>query len=368
MVAKEVVSYVQQLKANGYSMQAIRQNLLQAGYREKDVNAALRASAGGGIKFVPQHHVKAIVAGSAAGLLVLILLMIIIIPTRPSFSLETSIQNNEVVAGERISFSSNFDFKKEPKEDIVMEYEIIAPETLDLISTSKESIDVTSFATSKVNVPSDLTPGRYLMRTTASASGFQATDAFSFRVVVPQNTGTTTTPSVPTTNDPVIDFQEPETLSCNDLDPCTDDSVVNGVCVYKEKPVCCGDYVCDFELGESSNTCSRDCAARPKAKKSEDIIQDALDTADSDKGRAVSLCQTLAQVSDADQCYDGVARGSGDSEICGGVKDSRTKDSCYLFFAINKDEFDVCPEVEDSTLQSSCYSFKNLHQIQQASS
>lgn len=360
MVAKEVVAYVQRLRSQGYNEATIRKNLIASGYGAFEAEQALSAVSRPGLR--PKRNWIPILAGAGAGLGIVILLVVLLIPSGPAFILKTRPLNVEVRAGGDISFFNNIQYERDVDEGIDLVHELVAP-TGNLLVTITEQISAVSQAQSSFAVPDDVQPGRYVIRTTATAGKTESTSSFSFKVLPKiQPVQPTTQLDLDGTEPDVT--QQPQ-IECNDFDPCTEDNMVDGNCVFNQLPVCCGDYVCDFDMGETTATCSRDCAAQPAAKTSADIIQEAEEKAESDPGTAEVLCGTLALSSDADQCYNSVARIASRSSTCREISDSRIKDSCLLFFAINKDEFNVCTDINDPNLQSSCYSFKNLYEIQQ---
>lgn len=362
MVPREVIAYVQRLRDNGYSAQAIRQNLVSSGYTPHEADQALLSV------FKPTvmqpRNWKPLAAGGIAGFLVIVLLTVILLPSSPAFSVKSQPASAEVRAGSTLSFSEFLVYEDElDTDELEITHELVAPATGNMLLSVEQRAPVKSSVSSKLELPDDLQPGRYVVRTIITADGHTAESSFSFRVLP-----AATKPQTPTT--PIVSEgnetpTEPVTQDCNDFDPCTDDSFTDGKCVFTMRPVCCGDYLCNSDLGETTVTCPRDCAAQPEAKSTEEILGDAEQLASSDAERAQLLCGTLAQISDADDCYDSVARISSKSEVCGKIVEGKPRDSCYLYFAINKNEYTVCTSISDPNLQSSCYAFKNLNQLEQ---
>ncbi|MBI4145254.1 hypothetical protein HY493_03535 [Candidatus Woesearchaeota archaeon] len=364
MVSQEVMTYVQRLRSMGYAPQAIRQNLLQAGYSVQEADAALAVSPVAAR--AARHDWRPLLFGGIAGVAVIVVLIILLLPSGIKVTLTTQPQQLEVRAGGAITFSDALSLDGDA-ETITLIHELVAPETGNIIDTVEETIPATSDSvrtTSRVTIPSDVAPGRYLVRTTARADGAEAEASFSFKIVpapvVSSLEPPSSTPLIPTTP------EAPAQTECNDFDPCTEDTIKDGECVFESMQVCCGDYVCDVNAGETSGSCARDCAAPAEAKSTQTILDEAQDIAVSDVERAKLMCGTLAQRSDADTCYDTVARTSGQSSACLEIGTGKTRDSCLLYFAIQKDEFSVCAKIDDPTAQSSCYSFKNLNELSQA--
>ncbi len=359
MPTPEVIASIQRMHLQGISSAQIHQSLIASGYQPADADRALRVAGLRRTSWFP------IVAGISGGVAVIIIILIIS-NIGPAFTMKTVPQAVEARAGASISFGESFTFERSiDADEMVLRHELIAPATGNLILQLEQRVDITDYATSKVSLPDDLQPGRYLIKTIADADGHTAEASFSFKVLPSQTKrvyqsapSTSSIPDLTSTTTPTASTQ------CNDFDACTTDRGENGVCVFEPMPVCCGDYVCDYDKGETTSTCSRDCATAPIAKPSGEIVAEAEEIASSDAGRAELLCGTLAQTADADQCYDLVARKIARSETCGSIITDTTRDSCYLSFAINNKQFDVCASITNPNLQSSCYSFKNLAELQ----
>ncbi len=354
MPAPEVISYVQRLRSQGYSSQQIRAQLITSGVSPIDADSAISS------------RKNLVIISGISCVAVLIVAIIIISNIGPAFTLKTLPASVEVKPGGSLSFSDQFVFERDVGQEISLRHELVAPATGNSILSSEQIVDALPQASSKIKIPETLPPGRYVIKTTADAEGHTAESSFSFKViagkpiVLPVAAAVSAqAPVIQETYVPPVVVQE-----CNDFDPCTNDKTVDGACVFELMAVCCGDYVCDSDKGETTSTCSRDCATPLETKSTVEIITEAQQLAPTDSQRAALLCGTLAQKTDADQCYDFVARDAGLSTICSSIADDKPRDSCYLYFAINKKEFDVCTSIANPNLQSSCYSFKNLAELQ----
>lgn len=361
MPAPEVIASIQRMRAQGNSPAGIHQRLVAAGYSAVDADRALNAAGVRRVAWFP------LMAGIGGGLAVIIVVILIVNNIGPAFTMKTLPQAVEARAGSSISFGESFIFERSiDVAELVLRHELIAPATGNLILQVEQRVELAERATSKVRLPEDLQPGRYVIKTVADADGHTAEASFSFKVLPAQAKPAYQSSSVAAA--PVTSLPEAlppvPTSACNDFDACTIDRAESGACVFEPMPVCCGDYVCDDDKGETTSTCSRDCAPAPIAKTSGEIVAEAEDIATSDAARAELLCGTLAQTADADQCYDLVARKTTQSATCARITADTTRDSCYLSFAINNKQFDVCTSITNPNLQSSCYSFKNLAELQ----
>lgn len=353
MPAPEVTAYVQRLRAAGYTSGQVRDALIASG-----IAPAEAAKVAGTSKWI------LFAAGGAGGAFVLVVLLLALL-SGSAFTITTQTGVSEVNAGAVLTFSDSFAFERDVGNSITLTHELVAPATGNVIVTTTQVVSAVQTAKSTVKVPADIAPGRYLVHTIAEADGHTAESSFAVKIVAPK-TATPTYPTPSATSSTPATSPPPVTqTSCDDFDACTTDTVKDGQCTHALLPVCCGDYVCDSDHGETTGNCARDCAPLPETRTSVEIIADAEETATSNVASAEQLCATLAQVSDADQCYDTVARKALASQTCTKIGMDKQRDSCLLYFAINQKEFSVCDRMTNPTLQASCYSFKNLAGISQ---
>lgn len=354
MPAPEVTAYVQRLRAAGYTSGQIRDALIRSG-----IAPAEAAKAAGTSKWL------LFAAGGAGGAFVLVVLLLALL-SGPSFTITTQTGAAEITAGSTLTFSDTFSFERDVGPSITLTHELVAPTTGNVVATTTQVVNAIQTAKSTVKVPADIPPGRYIVRTTAEADGHTAESSFAVKIVpksAPAPTYTSTPSEMETSPSPA-----PTTpASCDDFDSCTVDTIKDSQCTHTLMPVCCGDYVCDSDNGETTGNCARDCAPLPESKTSAEIIADAESIAGYNVASAEQSCATLAQVTDADQCYDTVARKALSSSTCIKIGMDKQRDSCLLYFAINQKEFSVCEQMTNPNLQASCYSFRNLAGLSQES-
>jgi hypothetical protein len=153
--------------------------------------------------------------------------------------------------------------------------------------------------------------------------------------------------------------------SCNDYDICTRDTCVSGVCQHTAISPCCGDFIC--EEGETSTGCPQDCAAQtPKSSKTAaEIIEEAIAKAATDPEGAALMCYQLTSVTDADECFPGVADAANETAICAQVTDDRKRDSCYMNKLLENADLSVCEKITNQIVQRTCYSLVNIRAQEQ---
>lgn len=149
-------------------------------------------------------------------------------------------------------------------------------------------------------------------------------------------------------------------LECNDYSPCTIDICKNGECVFTPIEPCCGDRTCD--RGETEQSCPQDCQEAPIGRDTayETVTNQALSIAKTRPNDAVSLCKSLPQNKDVDDCLTEIVSKSKNEKICFSMISRNNKDSCLVDIVVRTNKFALCDQIEDRWLKSSCYSYRNL--------
>jgi hypothetical protein len=147
--------------------------------------------------------------------------------------------------------------------------------------------------------------------------------------------------------------------SCDDNDPCTEDSCEQGQCKHLSIIPCCGDGIC--QVGEE---CASDCDEESLSLTPFQVIERAALLAKDDAASAALMCDTIAYEDDRSVCFDRIARISKKSTLCERVT-GRLQSSCYMDFAMNGD-YSVCSKIENKYLRSSCEGLASLERQNQA--
>ena len=148
-------------------------------------------------------------------------------------------------------------------------------------------------------------------------------------------------------------------ISCDDLDPCTVDACVNGICASTKKSFCCGNNFCEDTYGETVLNCPNDC--REKTKTVFDIKQDAASLASSNPDAAAKTC---LQLSDPDGCLFELYSSTKNRDFCRAILDFSFQSNCYLDYAMSKKDFTVCNLIRNEFSQRNCFSMKQIEEMQ----
>jgi len=360
MVQQSLTEYVNKLLKSGYDVGTIRTTLINSGYSPTEVNQAL-SYAKTGPKRQISLNLKILIIG-AISLILLILIILgavwLLTPEPKEIRIVTSPVKTEAYPGDTISFLVELTSDVERVEPVLLTYELVDLKEEKTVLTKQDRLEIgrKRSLTIPINLPSDINPGTYEIKTILSYKLGTKQTRFNFDVIeAPES-------EIPQ-EEYVEDFEEefeeeePEKVecptSCDDFNPCTTDFCEKGLCKHTPILPCCGNGIC--EEGESVLNCADDCSKTKKTP--QEIIQQAKTVAAADPEAAAMLCNKLIRQNDIDLCFSEVAQTSGKSVICENIQTQENKDTCYMEFAIDGD-YSVCPKVLNSYLSKSCNSLK----------
>ena len=218
-----------------------------------------------------------------------------------------------------------------------------------IVNSKQESIAIQTRTSvkSQMVIPASSRAGRYRLKTTAYYDSKTADAFFMFDVK----------------GDSEVIDQCP--ASCDDSNVCTEDYCnENYKCAHDVLVPCCGNNKC--ETGETSDSCSADCAAPVDVIPDGDqeynlaeINQIAQDMAFKNPSSAKEFCDGLAKEIHRDSCYTEVAKTSKNSNYCEYVVSDSRRDNCYTDFALNGD-YSVCEKIMNKWLKDSCLALAQI--------
>ena len=353
MVDNNLISYVKQQRAAGYTDDQIRQAMISYGYNPDGVEEALKAGKGG-------VNIPVVPIAIGAGVILIIIVIIFMFSGREEerlLDLKTSSLIDEITAGEIVSFNVELiNMGTGKRYDTILTHEVI-DNSGKVINSKQETlaVETRTSSTSNIVVPSTASSGEYKLMTTADYDSKTVVSFFMFNVVVEEVEE----------EEEEVEMQCP--ARCDDYDDCTRDicdETTGYRCAQYPITPCCGNDVC--EIGEDYAICSLDCAVPLEDEEEEeeeevkelsvrDIISTSKDYAAEDPAKAVGFCNGLGKEHHRDSCYNAVAEETDASDYCSKILSETSRDNCYTNFALAGD-YSVCEKLINKYLKASCIS------------
>lgn len=330
MVQRALLTYIQNLRKQGYSEQTIRNTLLRAGYTTSQIQEALAAA--------HPHLPKPLLIGAAilVGLIIIVGTVLLLLPEpQQPLTMTLNTYTTQTQPGGQFVVTAQIT-NPGRAQDALVDAQVTGPRTIP-VPTQSITVRERAGVPLTVNIPSDAPSGQYSLQVTLAYNGQQITRTQRFQVQArPQQVQPTPVPE---------DTLRTCPRGCDDLNPCTEDRCENGECTHTPITPCCGNGIC--ETGEEQ---CPDCARE----------QDVEQLARANPQEALSLCE---QSDTQDICIKTVATTTNNKQLCERVQDPQHKDMCYMHFAYEND-FTVCELIQNKYTKNSCYTLKNLQQYQ----
>ncbi|MEM4264049.1 MAG: hypothetical protein QW666_04120 [Candidatus Woesearchaeota archaeon] len=358
MVQESLTEYINKLLKTGYSVETIRNTLINAGYSPLEVNQA--------ISYVQKAAVptKAIhITGKTAVLILstLIILILLILGAIKFFAPETKtiqmtvfLAKTELYPGETLSFIIDLTSGESRESSTLLTYALINRRTGATLAIKQDSFSMAEKKSiiGEMNLPADAQPGDYFLQVTLSYEGRTTQNNFDFKISAKPTTAITGPAPIEE------EFVAECPTTCDDYNKCTTDYCEKGICRHSPIMPCCGNGFC--ESGENKLNCIDDCAERTGTP--EEIIAQARLVAKTNAENAAILCTTITRQSLADDCFSQIASSSGKSALCENIQDAENKDRCYISFALDGD-FSICNLIKNKYMSNACYSLQKTEQL-----
>ncbi|MEK6857419.1 MAG: hypothetical protein AABX39_02410 [Nanoarchaeota archaeon] len=348
MVSSSIVEYIKKYSSQ-YSKESLRSYLIEQGYSTSDVDQAFSVAIG---KNKLNLKTFAIVLG-------IIIVFLLIVYVSIGFISRNELKFNLLV-------SVNTEFERETSQAItittystseesingLINVNIFDPQNKEIFSKEffvsfdkEENFDV------ELSLGKNSLLGRYKTKVSLTVEEKKLEKEVSFVVKEksPDRPRQTVTP-ISTSKCPI---------SCDDLDPCSTDACVNGLCSSMKKSPCCGNNNCEDSLGETVLNCPNDCRAQ-KTKTVFEIKQDAILLASSNPDLAATTC---LQLSNPDSCIFELYESTRNQDFCRAIVDISFQSNCYLDYALRKKDFSVCNSIREEYSQRNCFSMKQLGEM-----
>lgn len=352
MVQESLVEYCRQLLAQGYDAETIRTTLVNAGYSKFDANDALRA-AGANVSSGVRLSGKTLlfVFGGLLALALIVWLVLLFTGPEPTpLGVSTSLLSAQVGSGEEVVINVDISNPDDRKVSASLEVTVSGPAGVVDIRSESLQLDSSRRVPVRILIPEGSPDGQYVVDAVLSYGPLTVRSSSSFTVrseIVQAPVGVVDVPV-----EEAIDVSLTCPASCDDLQFCTRDSCVAGVCVNEPIVPCCGNGVC--EAGEEG-VCSVDCSPQTSPQT---IIEEAVGLAVANTQGAVQKCLSLGQQFYVDSCLNDVASAANSKSVCEQISSSESRDACLISFAY-KGDFSVCAQIQDVYLRSSCESLED---------
>ena len=189
MVQSSLVSYIQQQMSAGYSIVAIREHLINSGYQPEVVDEAVQSL------YSSQRHPihtlnKTLIISSSlifVGLIVLTASIYLLVGSSKGTQelLDVKIEGitESPNAGDRYQFKVNLlNMGSKNRYDVRLRHELLEGGTVLNVEEETVAVETKIERITTVTLPGSLSPGSYMLRTTAMYSGQKAVASLSLRV------------------------------------------------------------------------------------------------------------------------------------------------------------------------------------------
>jgi hypothetical protein len=390
MVDQTLLKYIVKNLSAGYSMQEIKNFLIQNGYDERVIEECQNYLCSSNLNQhydARQHkkHIIPLVVISCVfiAIIAFIFATVFLEPTEllSGLNVDVVLEKQSFTQDEIISFTRHIQNTGQSEEmDVEMTYTVKDARGNEIYSTLESTtIETDSSEQIVLDLPR-LEQGTYFLHATASFDGGNKTKTTTF-AILNQTTPVTAKGNcfdgVRNQNEEGIDCGgpcKPCIKQCpiffDDNDPCTEDKCgveTNYKPVHEDIVPCCGNFVC--ETGEDDETCSQDCQAgtssyfngsvepyidnhdMPLTEKIEEIKK----IAEKDVNRAGNLCAAIVFDYYKDQCFYEISEAAQQESLCANIQEERTRDKCYTKISKLNEDVDACSQIESGLRRDSCY-------------
>ena len=366
MVDKQLVKYIDIQARKGYSIEAIRNFLVNYGYQQETVDEA--------INFLYNHPAPHLRFFLFVGIIFVVLASGIFFYLNPdstnnNFSYSLEINTKTVNPSGNLEFSHDFKFDDDRKNSVAIKYKIEDRKTSKINDTWDEMINKQdSLPTTRKRTTKYLIGGDYKLTVDVEYENKHKQYFKSFKVDDLQ-TSPQKIPTDPIQTSQTFPGQNPDaaqdpyaTASEDNPTSVETASCYDGIQNQDEKGVDCGG-VCVIDCSYGTLPESGDNLFGEE-QDDYDIYDNAVILAADTPSTAYENCKTIIDASLRNDCFSQIAQITNSSVYCNSIIDSKSKDSCLMYFVINYQQFEVCKGLEDNQFISTCKSLEDLHKIQ----
>lgn len=346
MPNSKLTSYIREQIRAGYDINLVRNYLIKYGYSYKDVDEAINEIYHPGV----QHHVHHLSKNTIIAMAVIGLLIVLLIPTVYFFisersttarllDLSTTALQSSVKPGDKLGFNIEISNEGRSKRyDVSLRHEIVGTE---IFKEETVAVETSTSKTSYIQLPDDIQPRKYTLKTTATYDNKKAFSTFGFSVL----------------SSVVVQTECIEDWSCGEWQPaeCPASGRRTRACIEsnncrtsKDKPEITQDCVPALQENIAIQTTGSDLTVWQK-------LEQIKETAKTNPVGAEIECEKFDIDTHKDECYNTIAQSTLSADRCEKVTGERTKDNCYSDIASATDSSMLCEEIVKTTRKDSCY-------------
>ncbi|MBL7051384.1 hypothetical protein ISS04_04480 [Candidatus Woesearchaeota archaeon] len=423
---QNLIDYINQQLSQGYSIQQIRQALLNYGYATYQIEQAIKQTYNqqpqqqpqtwpGRVQPIqqpqqiqqpypqqqpqqqpypqqqPQQTTQPTTAQPKTGipkqLLVFLILIIAVTGTiyfgysklikphqAPETLLDVSLEPISTTAQpeEKISFIQTLESMGTKKRyDVTVMYTLQDLEENVIQTPTEKTIALETKSTKKIEIliEKDTEPGSYSLKAVVKYNGQTATASIPVKIYKESKQEPTCTDNLKNQGEENIDCGGPCEecgacpTTCDDQDACTEDLPCSAETNYICKHV--EIQGCRESYLEEQTQVEEPITFTTSTENVylEDIQDQLPDLISSNPSEAAQLCGQLTNQIEKDNCFSTIVEHTQDSQFCQYVTRETTKDSCYFSVVLKTNNYKLCNELTTPHFQRSCDSFQQVQSM-----
>ncbi|RLE46931.1 hypothetical protein DRJ22_00665 [Candidatus Woesearchaeota archaeon] len=343
MVQKSLIEYIKTSLQQGYRLNTIINMLRNAGYTQYEINEAIKKAQQPKKTITTKTILITFIIIAVLTILTIISIKIITPPELGELKLTLKPYTTELTPGQELIVTAEIQNPSKREAKAIIDMFITGPEQKTQLPSKSIILEEKASIPIKTRIKQTAKPGTYTLTVILNCQSQIKTKSIQF--LVKEKTKIETEMPLMTKEEKTKKELATCPGDCDDLNRCTKDECINGVCVHTPIIPCCGNNFC--EQGETAENCPQDCKAKIKQ------------TQEPEKAEQ---CQKLTG-KNADNCFRKLAEKNNNQETCQYISDEEIRDACYIEFAYKKD-FTVCDKITNQYTKNTCYTLQSITEIE----
>lgn len=334
---QQLTKYTQEQINAGYNTQTITNFLISRGYPYYEVNSALQQATASPKEIKTEHKLVVFALITMFVMTTAVTLMYFKAYTLIGIGVPEKLLDVEaeklttiVQQGGDLTFQIKLiNFGYEKRFDVVLEYKIVDRDTQGTVLEKSETVALSTTLENivKFDIPAEMKPGKYVLRTDAKYKDFVATSGFIFDILpkeLAQEQIEAIRKQVPNTTEnastipelaPAVPEQVPETVP---IPASTEKKFYEGKTTRQQA----------FEMVKATSV--------------------------RDPQRAINMCNEFTLSANKYACIITIADYRKNPILCQSIEDDQQRDNCYVQIAISTGVADACNQIQDPNVKQSC--------------